>query len=998
MNNNKSALSILLVSIIFFSLAVNIIPVSTLSLQKQFDPETNTLTIFNSGNNNTLLTVQQLSHKPGLCTCEEIFNVTSYVNYTLDPSKDFKTRWIKHFGRQNVTKVEWEIKKAYNVTIPDYGEAINSKIIPNIISYENITDSFDELNDTCTVGPYNSKEKWNITRRLVNGSTQSGIVCFDDYNVLRKAPLEVEVFWTNHYEKIGEHEETRYKWISFSPVGKTIHKDKSYIIKLTFHKKAELGAFSIQTIPMFRGVEEPQLSWWNGSWSHRKQWTVTNVNATTLTNYPAYINVSDEAEMQVDWDDVVFTDSNSNIIPYELENYTASYADYWVNISSLPGSGTYTGWMYYGNDAATSQENPEGVWDEHYAMVQHLQEAPTNGVAEHLDSTSNNNDGTPQGFDGTANSTTDATGQIDGADIFSGVDEYISCGNDPSLNCTDAITIEAWVKPISDTTIGYIVAKGAYGSKDGYMFEWRGDFDLIRLRNGRSGGFVNSNAVFSEYNEWVFITVTKDESNNIIFYHNGVAAGTASLSLYGDVANNVTINGDTNTRANFFNGTIDEVRISSTACSADWINQSYEMVVNQSTWVSWGSAEQYPSTPVITGNTTYNFGVNFTFTEGSGYPLDTDSYNISWSNNTASGWQNGTTDLHFNHTTQAHGHVAVDVWAYNSTEGKLSETAASDNVTVPNNAPVITNTSDWQGDEGELVYLDFDYTDLDGDTCTFSTNATEGSLNSTTGAFEWQTNMTSQGTYFWNFTISDGYDGEDYYVANITVNDLYHPDIVDWWNNYTSNNLTHFTIAAEDNRTVFFNVTSNQSDMTWYWYKDGDLMQSGASDNYTATWDVGGIDKTIEVYGANPNGQTQTLTWTIYIEYTAHEIEWLKLQAMYAQTEAEEMLGQTWLFLILLLLAFVFLAAGYLAPNGTLKIFGAAFSSLLFFILAYAIIGNQFGDKLQMGWLATLLGALGLIQAIYTLLLVISLLYMAFTSKRQAGENSIPYAPDDRNW
>ena len=29
---------------------------------------------------------------------------------------------------------------------------------------------------------------------------------------------------------------------------------------------------------------------------------------------------------------------------------------------------------------------------------------------------------------------------------FDGVNDYVNCGNDPSLDITDAITIEAWVK------------------------------------------------------------------------------------------------------------------------------------------------------------------------------------------------------------------------------------------------------------------------------------------------------------------------------------------------------------------------------------------------------------------------------------------------------------------------------------------------------------------------------------------------------------------------
>jgi len=238
------------------------------------------------------------------------------------------------------------------------------------------------------------------------------------------------------------------------------------------------------------------------------------------------------------------------------------------------------------------------------------------------------------------------------------------------------------------------------------------------------------------------------------------------------------------------------------------------------------------------------------------------------------------------------------------------------------------------------------------------------------------------------------------YNQNITLSEMvYAPNITSWWNNYTSDNSTNFTIPHEDenNRTVFFNVTADQEIDYWVWYVDGELYQNSSSDNITKTWDEGG-DKTVSIYGINANGQTNTLTWNIEIEFTSYEYEKLIYEQNLLLLEENEMIGQTMLFAILLIIAFVSLAVGYLSPNSQFKIFGAAFSSLLFIILAYAIIGNQFGEKLQMAWLATLLVALGIVQTIYTLLTVISLLYMMFVSKGQAGMNNIPFDPYDGKW
>ena len=847
--------------------------------------------------------------------------------------------------------------------------------------------SFPATTETCEYGNEYNAYKYNVTYQICSQynettgeceayDTTSSIVCFDNYE---RSGTNYTIYWqtrhsklilwkdiTSAFSKINYEHGGMNIWYYIKNI--TLEADKNYQMRAWIDVPVSIeginGKYWWAVKPSSETFSQAIANghffaldpWYSASWSHRKQWTVTNVGTTTLTNFPAYINVSHEPEMQSDWDDVVFTDLNSNIIPYELENYTTNYAHYWVNISSLPGSGTYTGYIYYGNDAATSQENPEGVWESSTKMVHHFQDFE--------DSTSNNNDGTNYG------STYNDSGRIDGARDFDGDDDYVNCGNDESLNIIDAITAEAWVKPNTLSKYQCIVARGASAYEGSVAYGIRLNDDNKFYAYGSDGSTAYSSGgstTLAEIGKWYHVVGVSD-GTTIKIYVNGILENSDSSGSL-ESNNNPVIIGEwikpTRGHVNqYFNGAIDEVRIHSVARSSNWIKQSYELVVNQSTWVSWGSAEQYPSIPVITDSTTYNFGVNFTFTEGSGYPLDTDSYNISWSNNTASGWQNGTTDLYFNHTTQPHGYVAIDVWAYNSTEGKLSESPASDNVTVPNNAPVITNTSDWQGDEGELVYLDFDCTDADGDTCTFSTNATKGSLNSTTGVFEWQTDMASQGTYTWWFKVEDGWGGEDTYIATIIVNDLSHPVITNWWNNYTANNLTHFTIAAEDDRTVFFNVTANQSDMTWYWYKDGDLVQVGASNNYTATWDVGGIDKTIAVYGVNPNGQTQTLIWTIYIEYTAHEIEWLKYKEMQKQTEAEEMLGLSALIIVLIVIAFVLFLLGIHTSNSILTLLG----TIIFFVtmaLPIPVLSNYPYFGIALTGVLFLFGIIGLIITFY---------------------------------
>ncbi len=165
------------------------------------------------------------------------------------------------------------------------------------------------------------------------------------------------------------------------------------------------------------------------------------------------------------------------------------------------------------------------------------------------------------------------TGKYNYALDFDGANDYVDCGNDSSLDITSEITIMAWIKPAASDESGFIVSKGDYLSVDGYMFAFRGDFDYIRLWNGRSGEYVNSDPVFTESDEWIHVAVTKDSSDNVTFYKNGVIAGTAKLALYSGTNHVVIGNEYPYYTAAYacFDGAIDEVRIYNTALNNDEI-------------------------------------------------------------------------------------------------------------------------------------------------------------------------------------------------------------------------------------------------------------------------------------------------------------------------------------------------------------------------------------------------------------------------------------------
>ena len=147
---------------------------------------------------------------------------------------------------------------------------------------------------------------------------------------------------------------------------------------------------------------------------------------------------------QSDGDDIVFSDYTGNQLHHEIEHYDNSMGQLvaWVNVSSLSSTEDTIIYMYYGYSSCINQQNPTGVWDDNYAGVWHLNEDPSASSPQFSDATSNSNDGTSGG---TMTSEDQLPGVSGNGIDFDGVDDHINVSDNPSLDITDEITLEAWV-------------------------------------------------------------------------------------------------------------------------------------------------------------------------------------------------------------------------------------------------------------------------------------------------------------------------------------------------------------------------------------------------------------------------------------------------------------------------------------------------------------------------------------------------------------------------
>jgi hypothetical protein len=162
------------------------------------------------------------------------------------------------------------------------------------------------------------------------------------------------------------------------------------------------------------------------------------------------------------------------------------------------------------------------------------------------DESSNNNDGTLHlGSSGnTATSTAWVTGKHGSAIDFDGTDDYVDCGSDSSLNITDAITIEAWMKPIVDGLRKKPITITGSGSQETnyqvkvdvtYDSDMQADFDDIRFADSdgateidhwRESYTPSTSAVF-----WVEVpTIPTGGTTIYMYYGNSTASSASSLA------------------------------------------------------------------------------------------------------------------------------------------------------------------------------------------------------------------------------------------------------------------------------------------------------------------------------------------------------------------------------------------------------------------------------------------------------------------------------------
>lgn len=320
------------------------------------------------------------------------------------------------------------------------------------------------------------------------------------------------------------------------------------------------------------------------SWASRVKITFDNsASGTNLTNFPVLVKVNssriDYAETQNAGQDIRFVDpsDNTTILSHEIETWDESGDSIiWVKVPQLDANSTtdYI-WLYYNNASAADAQNATDVWSNGFIEIQHFEEstACSNTTTEFFSnsvSATNN-----WGACGNASSTSVPTvaaasgqGNLGRARDFNGTSGFIKINDDNSAFDYTSHTVGLWIKVDAASSFNTIT-------------DIDNDEDQLYTNSGGAlGHFGNGtnmttpNGVVNTTN-WFYITLLINGTNKTL-YVNGASEGSSTGATARTTTRfNIGAGFDGSSSNEYFDGKMDEVRVSNVARSADWIEAEY---------------------------------------------------------------------------------------------------------------------------------------------------------------------------------------------------------------------------------------------------------------------------------------------------------------------------------------------------------------------------------------------------------------------------------------
>jgi hypothetical protein len=366
--------------------------------------------------------------------------------------------------------------------------------------------------------------------------------------------------------------------------------------------KRRLGQLIGRNVPVTGGFPAAFADW-----SVRHEITIPQTTSV-LTDFPVYVDLSDlsatfwsaiesAAVSTVQGDsiggDIRVTQSDGETeVPFEpvkVNGTTDSGELHFKATTSNVGTTTY--YIYGGNSAATAYatnatNGAEAVWSNGFTFVDH---------GDGSDSTGNGNTAT-----GVSVTLANTSGLIGEATALDGTADYISYGDKFDAVSSASFTFSMLHKRDTAATFMPIFGKGE-SSASLQVFRYNNNNILSALFYSSDNlSAYNSTAQYANTSNYHVVTLTHTWGSgaDTEFYYDGVNDGTASyvVGTGADVPGNstqpFTVGSTPNIQVpQWFDGIVDETRLSSVIRSADWISNQDGNLLNSASWYSLGTVE-----------------------------------------------------------------------------------------------------------------------------------------------------------------------------------------------------------------------------------------------------------------------------------------------------------------------------------------------------------------------------------------------------------------------
>jgi hypothetical protein len=273
----------------------------------------------------------------------------------------------------------------------------------------------------------------------------------------------------------------------------------------------------------------------------------------------------------------------TNSLNYEIEswNTNAGQASYvWVHVPTIPTNGQGAIWANWGNTAASTQlpcTTNGTTWNSNYHAVWHFGESGT--VTTWADSRKNR-DAANQGV-------TSTSGKIGkGGSFVAASSQYASF---TALSLGTTYSGSAWFKKNTSTRVELILATSGtwYGSLMGVFGDTRGLYTSDDNEEASTGDWTGKDT------NWHQMQVVRS-GTSVKFYLDGSQFGSdKTFGTSGAISpNQIGRYQDGNI---YWDGLLDEVRISANARSADWVYAEYLTMASNTVFNNYGAMVKQPT-------------------------------------------------------------------------------------------------------------------------------------------------------------------------------------------------------------------------------------------------------------------------------------------------------------------------------------------------------------------------------------------------------------------